>query len=323
MPIVGEAESLLHNSNVLWFASRKTTLRKEVARAYQNWCVRVLRLSICTLLLAASNITSSAASMTFRFAEPDTADGATPGWIVADGEIAPESAKDFRDFVMGSGQRGSRSVVLLNSPGGSLLGGIALGESIRKFGLGTRVGRSIPDPPHSGGYVTETEAPGTCFSACAFAFLGGKWRVAADRSIGVHQHYREEDLKEPLAKKFSAGDLSMQQLLSGLLADYVVRMGVDARFLTRAASAGPYDMYRFSTAEMASFGITWNDLDYSDWVLEAYKDGLIAVSRSRNEENVATLFCRKDRVLRLLLSVPNRSNMTSVADIADPLCQRC
>src|ERR1700730_18073734 len=81
----------------------------------------------------------SAENMAFRFADPQTADGATPGWIVADGEVTPESAMIFRSFLATNKDRwGARSVVLLNSPGGSLFGGVALGEAIREFGLGTR-----------------------------------------------------------------------------------------------------------------------------------------------------------------------------------------
>lgn len=266
--------------------------------------MRQLQLFMLSVLLLTSIQVSPAGSMTFRLAEPDTADGATPGWIVADGEITADSAKSFRDFLMSHAQMNSRSVVLINSRGGSLLGGLALGEVIREFGLGTRVGRSIPDPPRGGGYISESEAPGECFSACAFAFLGGKWRVAQGQSIGVHQHYNNEALKDPRAKAFTALDLSAQQVIAGIMADYIVRMGVDARFLTRASMTGPSELYRFSSEDMEKFAITWNDLAYSDWVLDAYESGLIAVSKTKNAENTATLFCRSDHALRLMLAIP-------------------
>jgi hypothetical protein len=62
----------------------------------------------------------------------------------------------------------SRSVVRLNSPGGSILGGLDLGEAIRRLGLAT-------DVPASAG----------CHSACTFAFLGGVDRQVQGQ-FGIH-----------------------------------------------------------------------------------------------------------------------------------------
>ena len=266
--------------------------------------MQVVRFFIFAILLVASNTNSRADAMIFRVAEPDTADGATPGWIVADGEITADSAKSFRDFLTNKAHLGARSVILLNSLGGSLFGGVALGEVIREFGLGTRIGRSVPDPPHQGNYLTETDSPGVCLSACAFAFLGGKFRTASDRTLGVHQHYSEDALREPAAKQFTAGDLSAQQIIAGILAEYVVRMGVDARFLTRAAMTEPRSIYLFTTNEMEEFSITLNDLEFSPWTFEPYKFGLIAISKTLNREYIATLFCRNDKSLRILINRP-------------------
>ena len=281
--------------------------------------MRTVRFFLFSLLLAASNTVSNSSAMIFRLAEPDTADGATPGWIVADGEITADSAKSFRNFLTKKNGVGARAVVLLNSPGGSLFGGVALGEVIREFGLGTRVGRSIPDPPHQGDYITETEAPGECLSACAFSFLGGKWRVASDRTLGVHQHYRDDALREPAAKQFTAGDLSAQQIIAGILADYVVRMGVDARFLTKASATEPRSMYLFTKKELEEFSINLNDLQFAPWTLEPYNAGLISVSKTQNQETIATLFCRSDKSLRLLISRPSRPFFSADKEIENAI----
>lgn len=61
-----------------------------------------------------------------------------------------------------------RSIVRLNSPGGGILGGMQLGEVIRKLGLETEV-------PASAG----------CYSACTFAFLGGVERQIKGE-FGIH-----------------------------------------------------------------------------------------------------------------------------------------
>lgn len=238
-------------------------------------------------------------------------DGGTAGneWIVADGEFTPTTPDDFVAFLKANNIKiGARYEVYLNSPGGSLFAGVKLGEIIRNYRFGTRVASTIPLNIGGGPFKFETDGPGFCASACSFAFLGGKWRIAADRTVGVHQHYMDAALKDAQAKAFSAVDMSEQQAVEGILADYIVRMGVDARFLTRASMSAPTEIYAFSTDEMKRFSITWNDLEYSDWSLEPYKDGIIAVSKTLNLENTATLFCRKDRILRLLISSPARSN---------------
>jgi hypothetical protein len=81
-------------------------------------------------------------------------------------------------------------------------------------------------------------------------------------------------------------------------------MGVDARFLTRAAMTAPRSMYLFTTKEMEEFSITLNDLEFSPWAFEPYKFGLIAVSKTLNKEYIATLFCRSDKALRILTNRP-------------------
>jgi len=245
--------------------------------------------------------------MKFRRAFFATADRGNIEWIVADGEITAETPKDFRRFLTAGGvQRGARLEVYFNSPGGNLLGGVQLGEIIRDFGLGTRVARSVPDgPAFRDGEQPETDAPGHCYSACAFAFLGGKWRIADGGTLGVHQSYFKEALTAPNVPKFTARDFSAQQLIEGLVLEYVVRMGIDHRFVTYGARTGPTDIYVFTADEMDLFGITWNDLHYTNWTLEARGDGLVAVSKTRNGERTATLFCRKDQALRLSIDSPN------------------
>lgn len=243
-----------------------------------------------------------AGPMTFRLASDG---GPAPHiWIVADGDITSDTPDRFREFLLaGNIRRGSRLEVYLNSNGGNLFGGVALGELIRDYGFGTRVASSIP---RNAGLPSlfETDAPGICFSACAFAFLGGKWRIAAEGSLGVHQHFVVDALTDPRTRRFNAEDFSILQIVNGLLTDYVVRMGVDARFLALAGETPPSEVYGFTAEELTRYTITWDDNEYMDWALEPYLDGLIAVSRTRNEEQSAVIYCRNDRILRLMLTMP-------------------
>jgi hypothetical protein len=256
-----------------------------------------------------------AAPMTFRLA----GDGSTSGeqWIVADGSITADTADDLRSFLAANRiAPGRRIEVYLDSAGGNLMGGIKLGEAIRELGLGTRVARSIPvaqGGSQAGG--PERQAPGECYSACAFAFIGGKWRNAANESLGVHQHYKADALRTPDTRQFSGSDLSATLTMSGVLTDFVARMGVDSRFLALAAVTRPDGIYRFTTDELAEYSIVFNDLAYTEWKLEPVKDGLVARSDTKNGENHATLYCRGDDQLRLLISAPHQSRFSDPAEI--------
>src|SRR5271167_1221832 len=57
----------------------------------------------------------------------------TCSWILAEGEIMSDTADKFRDFLQGQSLlTGDAISIRLNSPGGSLIGGIKLGEAIRE-----------------------------------------------------------------------------------------------------------------------------------------------------------------------------------------------
>jgi hypothetical protein len=164
--------------------------------------------TIWTVLFGISDV-SIASPIVFRFAS----DGGTAGnqWIVADGEITAATPDEFATFLKTEDVKiGARIEVYLDSPGGSLLAGIKLGEIIRRYGLGTRVASTVPLNIGSGSFKFETDGAGNCYSACSFAFLGGKWRIAVDQSIGVHQHYTDEALNNAQAKAFTAVDISAE-----------------------------------------------------------------------------------------------------------------
>jgi len=199
------------------------------------------------LVSPAAAQTFEAGPIKFRRAFFDTADRGNIEWIVADGEITADTPHQFRRFLSAERvQRGARLEVYFNSPGGNLIGAIQLGEIIRDFGLGTRVARTVPWHRAGHGELSEQESKGGCYSACAFAFLGGKWRIANGGSLGVHQHYFKEALAEPNTPKFTARDFSAEQLLQGLVLEFVVKMGIDPKFVTLAARTGPTDLYVFT-----------------------------------------------------------------------------
>jgi hypothetical protein len=87
-------------------------------------------------------------------------------------EITADTPRAFEAFVAANQPPG---IVRLNSPGGNLAAGLILGEMLRAGGYLTEVGAStrILDAVERGLF---DRAPGTCASACAYAFLGGTSR---------------------------------------------------------------------------------------------------------------------------------------------------
>lgn len=156
-------------------------------------------------------------------------------WIAAKGEITSETAAQFESFIR-TKKGGQCYQVSMHSPGGSLVGGMRLGEMFRKYGCSVSVGDSVPFV--DGGKVTPwfEEKPGFCYSSCAYALLGGKKRSVGDDSrYGVHQHYIGGKRSDVMLREQAEADSMAIQVLSGLLVDYVMRMGADARLITLAA----------------------------------------------------------------------------------------
>jgi hypothetical protein len=85
------------------------------------------------------------------------------------GGITESTPAKFLEFSRGN----LTANVYLHSPGGSLIGGVRLGELFRKLGMGTAIGRTVKQ---SSGDFSEIK-PGKCLSACAFAFMVRSVRV--------------------------------------------------------------------------------------------------------------------------------------------------
>lgn len=112
------------------------------------------------------------------------------------------------------------AIVYFDSPGGSLSGGIELGEVIRHLQFDTGIGSLAGD----GRRIYS----GTCASSCAYAFAGGvnRYIYGDDQRIGIHQFYASGD---------NRADIGDTQSVSGLLLNYLQRMGIDPTALSIAS----------------------------------------------------------------------------------------
>lgn len=228
-------------------------------------------------------------------------------WLAADGEITIDAADHLLAYLQKEKLLDWKGSVLLNSPGGNLIGGIKLGEAIRKQGMTTRIGRSVHD--NEGLDWAHKTTNGMCVSACAFAFLGGVSRSVSESvneggKIGIHQFYNEAAIINPSAKVFNAIDFSAQQLLSALLIDYVMRMGVDPHLVVKASSIPPTEVYYLSQEEAEELKVSWAPDKFEPWAIEPYGNGVVAFTKTRDRRTTVTLFCRRDKTPRVLVTFP-------------------
>lgn len=125
------------------------------------------------------------------------------------------------------------SWVALSSPGGNLLGGLQLGMAIRELGMNTTIGSTDYSPLE-------------CFSACAYAFLGGQYRHIPDGGrYGLHQF-------KGLTKEISEAE---SKKIRAILLQFLDMMGADRRLLDFAVLTSTERMSVLSPAQAKLLGV--------------------------------------------------------------------
>jgi hypothetical protein len=158
--------------------------------------------------------------------------------IVADGEITNETPAQFLDFLRSNrSSHPGRTVVFIESQGGKILGGIELGKIFRRIGATAVVGRIARaedgSPEISGG---------VCFSACVYAFMGAKKRIApSDSELGIHRMFAYLDG----ARHFADSEMN------AMLQRYSGAMGVSPALVAAAEQITPDSVRILTPAEMA------------------------------------------------------------------------
>ena len=217
-------------------------------------------------------------------------------WIAVDGNIPPDAGQIFQQYVVRHNFTGISLYVTFNSNGGSLVGGIRLGRVIRSLGMNTSIGKTMPNDRW---HKTEK---GVCFSACAYAFLGGVQRLVRAGEYGVHQFFTDALLKDPNGKVFSPADFSVQQTVTGLLLSYVIEMGASAELVVEANKTPPTEMAVLTQERLTNFRVAFDPKRYGDWKLEAHRSGLLAFSRTQDEKSQMTIFCDASGRSKLLIT---------------------
>jgi hypothetical protein len=244
----------------------------------------------------------------------------TCSWIVAEGKITKSTPQDFANFLEKQSSLGwLPGDIHLNSPGGDLIAGIKFGEMIRQKQLNTWVAKTVgplEDPAGKREYVDayrNDEAPeGLCASSCAYAFIGGYRRYAASnhyqngisvRNIGriaVHQFYADLPVNDANKAAFSAIDRSLDQITTGLLLEYVLRMGVKPEFVAIASKTPPWQEIHFlSDEELRSIGVENAEKAVVLGVEVLGSNGAAVFARFElaDAKVTARLFCKGDRLI--------------------------
>ena len=201
-------------------------------------------------------------------------------WTNATGVIEPDTPANFRKYIAANPYSGT---VYFNSPGGNLIAGLKLGEAIRDKSLATNVGETYV---YEGG-PWKSIRQGICASACAYAFLGGTKRSLYEGSeLGFHQFSADPSLKAlDAVTNLEEIGLSRGQLITGLIAAYLVEMGIDARLLTIAAQATPDNVITLRRDDLMQFRVL-TPIGWSAWKLEAVDRGITATSMNLDPDSL-------------------------------------
>ncbi|MER8370768.1 hypothetical protein [Mesorhizobium sp. M0306] len=127
-----------------------------------------------------------------------------PEWISAEGAITADTPEKLRQLLDSVGDR--RLPIVINSPGGDVLGALAAGRLIRERKLDVAVARTdfIGCEPRQADCTAEdgvyngltVDAGGGCGSACPIMLAGGVKRLVGPRAqLSVHSVGQEQKVK--------------------------------------------------------------------------------------------------------------------------------
>lgn len=242
-------------------------------------------------------------------------------WVAAQGEIGPSDAARFEAFMRSryaeyEGLRGGW--LFVNSPGGSLLEGLALGRLVRQFGMNVRVAATTQFEDESAGRDLQTYEGGICASACVFILMGGLEREVHDDSrVGIHQFNTSGDrsVREQDA-------LSSAQSVVAELSSYAASMGVSPSIISMASAIPASDMLWLTRRQMeeARLVTTIQTVDEMEWRLRPQGGALVAQAVQPQDNGVSIGFqvaCDASGQWQISVLVPRSSYTNDDARLSE------
>ena len=213
--------------------------------------------------------------------------------VLAFGQIERNSADQFAELAQSLPQQ---SIVILQSLGGDLIGGLRLGQSFRARGFYTFIGNAEAFPE------IDQKIQGKCYSACAYAFLGGEQRQVENLAqFGVHQF------------RGNANELNavQTQKLSAIIGRYIDTMSVNRQLQDQALLTDPGKMLIIPQNLLKAWNIVTSapslPVSLSRWRLEATPEGRrLAFATQKQRASSATLtlaFAKAAENIKILLIV--------------------
>jgi hypothetical protein len=208
--------------------------------------------------------------MFFEALPPDMVTKLRGGWgwdIFATGEVDLKDGETLQQ-ILAEHRIPYGSELFIDSPGGSLVGGMDLGRIIRAHGLITHVARKGPREENF-----QNTLEGQCRSAAALAFLGGEFRFVSGQSIyGVH--------------RFALNDTSPRaaddaQVLAASVVEYIRSMEVDVELFSLASECPPDDMLDVPPDTLKRLNVVNNGIKAAKWTIESY-DGMLYLKGERD-----------------------------------------
>jgi hypothetical protein len=194
-----------------------------------------------------------------------------PVVIQAQGRITSTSAAEFVAFAkQASGDRRLLNMVLIHSPGGSVLGSMRLGSVFRSLGTTVVVAR-VQQGGGGGGFFSAPRRTtdsrtgqvipegsltnASCNSACVYAVMGGKKRIVPEQSrMGIHRMQAEQNFGFDPVQGRSVTAISQgsaEQVAA--LKRYARTMGIDQKLIDIAESIPHEEIKILSPSEVRGF----------------------------------------------------------------------
>jgi len=191
-------------------------------------------------------------------------------WISASGSIVPSSDRDFESFAAAHDLTGK--VVVLESLGGAVTAGLALGRAFRRLNLTVTVGHTAIGLPDASGVRRASYSPkAVCASMCPFVLLGGARRhVPSEARILVHQIWPGAARADSTAASYSAQNVAALLRGTAAMARYTVDMGGEIELFDLSMRIPPWENLRVLTqAEVLRTRLSTTDTPFPRPAAEA------------------------------------------------------
>jgi hypothetical protein len=243
--------------------------------------MKITKFASCLFLCAAFTSARAGDDMDFHIYQPCDGNGSMCSpYILANGLITSETPEKFDKFLEKNKKELYSPTIYFNSLGGNLIGGMKLARVIRDKKLNTYIGMAenvdfnFSSEEDEKRYQTIVKKS-VCYSACAYAFLGGVSRKIDKNtgSYGVHQFYSNGDYSEDSV-----------QITSSLLSVFLDEMGVDRKLLDFASFTKKDDMFLLKSDFAKSMRVENFDEKSSSWNIKNNSEGDLFVCSSVKKE---------------------------------------